>query len=183
MAGHLWRRWRLALCLTLLVCPPAAAADRGEADDAGDEVATAVRHWGVSIWGVSYHFDRAIDYNENNLGVGLRFASRPDWLARNRHNRLFVEVDVLRNSYDGLVLPASIGAALNVSSFSRCHVDITAAFAVAYYQKPGAASSVRFGPVPGISVGCGRIQPNLYVVLSPSRAIVAALVGGLTIVL
>jgi len=46
--------------------------------------------WGVSIWGLSYHVNRSVDYNEDNWGLGVRYYFKP--------NRLFLEADALRNS-------------------------------------------------------------------------------------
>ena len=59
--------------------------------------------WGIAIWGLSYHVSRTIDYNEANVGLGLRYYF---------NRRLFVEGDALRNSNRGIVLPASAGAEL-----------------------------------------------------------------------
>ena len=80
--------------LVLLLALPAAA----RADD---------QRWGLSLWGLSYHVDRSVDYNEDNWGLGLRYYFKPD--------RFFVEVDALRNSNRGLVLPLSAGAEFRIA--------------------------------------------------------------------
>ena len=69
--------------------------------------------WGISIWGLSYHVDRSVDYNEDNWGLGVRYYLKPD--------RCFVEVDALRNSNRGLVVPAS--ARRSNSASRRCRPD------------------------------------------------------------
>jgi hypothetical protein len=43
------------------------------------------------------------------------------------------------------------------------------------------SNDIRYGPVPGVAVRCGGIQPNALAVLSPSRGLVAAIVGSVTI--
>jgi len=130
--------------------------------------------WGVTIWGVSYHLNDSIDYDQHNWGAGLRYYV---W----RH--VFVEGDALRNSNRGIVLPASIGAELGIGTlFHACDVSAVAALTVAYYQNLRTQSNyIRYGPVPGVSVRCGRIQPSVIAVLSPSHTVLAALVGSLTI--
>ena len=110
----------------------------------GEDAPPPYRSWGLSIWGVSYHVDRSIDYDEANLGVGLRYYFT-------RH--LFVEGDVLRNSNRGVVLPVSVGAEIGVGSIGRCGVAAVAAATVAYYQNPRIESDyVKVGPVPGMAI-------------------------------
>ena len=65
------------------------------------------QQWGINIWGVSYHVDRSVDYNEDNWGLGVRYYIRPD--------RFFLEFDALRNSNRGLVLPLSAGAEVRIA--------------------------------------------------------------------
>ena len=77
---------------------------------AGDET-----RWGVTVWGVSYHIDRSIDYEEDNWGGGLRY-----YVARH----VFVEGDLLRNSNHGLVVPVSVGGELRMFGVgTRCDAD------------------------------------------------------------
>ncbi len=129
--------------------------------------------WAVTIWGLSYHVNQSIDYDERNWGAGLRY-----YLGRH----VFVEGDALRNSNRGLVLPASVGVEIGMGSIGRCSTSAVGALTVAYYQNLRTASSyVKFGPVPGIAVRCGRWQPNVIAVLSPSRDLLAAIVASLTI--
>jgi hypothetical protein len=158
----------LAACVISLA-PPARAADDGGA--ARDDPA-----WGVTIWGVSYHVDDAIDYDEHNWGAGLRY-------YLNHH--VFFEGDVLRNSNRGVVLPVSAGVELGLGTiFHACRVSAVGALTLAYYQNLRTDSDYfRFGPVPGVAVRCGRVQPNVIAVLSPSHRVLAAIVGSVTIML
>jgi hypothetical protein len=154
--------------LLALVCLAWFAAPARADDD-------PVARWGITIWGLSWHRNDAIDYDEHNWGAGLRYYLRP---------HLFVEGDVLRNSNRGIVVPASIGFELGIGSIGACHLSAVGAAAVAYYQNLRTnADEIKVGPVPGLSVRCGRVQPNVIAVLSPSRNLLAAVVGSVTIVL
>jgi hypothetical protein len=139
----------------------------------------------LAIWGISYHIDRSRGYNENNWGVGLRYSGKPDWrwLGRKPATRLFLEVDVLTNSYKGLVLPASFGLEYDAASVGpHCSLLMTAAFTTAYYQKPERdRPELRYGPVPSFAVGCGRWRMNVAVLFSPSRRILDGFVGFLRV--
>ena len=68
-ADYIWgvpsRLSRLLPWFMLAVALPSSALG-------GDE------RWGVSIWGLSYHVDRSVDYNEDNWGLGLRYYFKPD---------------------------------------------------------------------------------------------------------
>ena len=130
--------------------------------------------WGVSIWGLSYHPPSSIDYANVNLGVGVRYYF-------NEH--VFVELDALRDSNRGLVLPVSGGAELGLVSFAHtCHVAAVGALTLAYYQNPRIHSDYfKFGPVPGVVVGCRRAQVNVVTILSPSGDLLAAIVASLTL--
>jgi hypothetical protein len=157
----LWRRMSLALALLAALTSPALAQD-GE------------KPWGVTIWGLSYHTNKSIDYDEGNWGLGLRYYF-------NHH--IFVEGDALRNSNRGLVLPASVGVEFGMGTlFGACRVSAIGALTVAYYQNPRTESNYfKVGPVPGVSFRCGRIQPNVIAILTPSSQILAAIVTSLTI--
>ena len=66
--------------------------------------------WGIAIWGLSYHINRTVDYDEANVGLGFRYY----------FNRLvFVEADALRNSNHGLALPVSAGLELKLASLGE----------------------------------------------------------------
>ena len=56
--------------------------------------------------------------------------------------------------------------------------------AIAYYQTPdrGHKSEVRYGPVPGLDLACGRIRPNVIVVPNPSRQMIAAIAASVTVI-
>ena len=153
----------VAIACAITVAPCAAAADDNSEG-----------RWGVTIWGLSYHINKSIDYEANNLGAGLRYSV-------SRH--LFVEGDALRNSNRGIVLPVSFGGELRVVSIGdACHISAMAALTVAFYQNLRTNSDyVKWGPVPGVSVRCGHFEPNVIAVLSPSNKLVAAIVASLTI--
>src|SRR5262245_3596680 len=157
------RRVLLATACVVSLASPARAQD---ADDA--------RPWGVTIWGLSWHVNQSIDYDEHNWGVGIRYYLR-------RH--LFVEGDALRNSNRGLVLPVSLGFELGMGTlFDACRVSAVGAVTLAYYQNLRTESDYfKFGPVPGVAFRCGRIQPNVIAVLSPNGSLLAAIVGSVTI--
>ena len=153
--------------MSLVLAFVAALASPARAED-------GERQWGVTIWGLSYHIDKAIDYDEGNWGLGLRYYF---------NRRFFVEGDALRNSNRGLALPASAGVEFGMGTlFGACKVSAMGALTVAYYQNPRTQSNAfKVGPVPGVSFRCGRIQPNVIAVPTPSSQILAAIVASLTI--
>ena len=153
----------------------ATAAVIGLSSLARAEDAPPYRSWGLSIWGVSYHVNRSIDYDEANLGVGVRY-----YFTR----YLFVEGDVLRNSNRGVVLPVSVGAEIGFGSVGKCGFAAVAAATVAYYRNPRTDSDYfKVGPVPGMAITCGRAKTNVVVILSPSHDPIAAIAASLTILL
>jgi hypothetical protein len=154
---------RLVLALVMLAALPATA----HADD---------QHWGIALWGLSYHVDRSVDYNEDNWGLGLRYYVKPD--------HLFVEFDALRNSNRGLVLPLSAGAEFRMAPLpAGCKLFAVAALTLAYYQYPNRnTTDIKFGPVPGVAIGCGHLKGNVMAVLRKSSEPLAALTASLTIV-
>ena len=152
----------LLVALLLLVALPSAAHAEGE-------------QWGISIWGLSYHVDRSVDYNEHNWGLGLRYYIKPD--------RFFVEADALRDSNRGLVLPVSAGVEFRIAPLpAGCKLSGVAALTAAYYQFGNTNTSVvKYGPVPGVAIGCGRVRANIMAVLRKSSEPLAALTASLTI--
>jgi hypothetical protein len=174
---------RIVLGLALLFVLPCATYAQG-ADEEGH--GGSGPQWGISIWGLSYHIDRNIDYNGNNWGLGVRYSIRPQWrwLGRSQDSRLFFEGDALLNSYRGLVLPVSAGIEYDVGRLlSECKLLVVGAMTVAYYQIPvKGVSEVRFGPVPGLTIACGHIRLNTIVVLNASREPLSVIVGSMTIV-
>ena len=138
--------------------------------------ARAQGQWGVSIWGVSYHVDRSVDYDELNWGIGLRYYFRPD--------KYFVEADALRDSNRGLVVPLSAGAEFRMAPLpAGCQLFGVAALTAAYYQYGNTNTSViKFGPVPGVAIGCGHLKTNIMAVLRKSSEPLAALTASVTIV-
>jgi hypothetical protein len=150
------------MLLFILALSPAARADEG--------------HWGISIWGLSYHVNRSVGYNEDNWGLGLRYYIKP--------GRYFLEFDALRNSNRGLALPLSAGAQFRFAPLpAGCGLYGVAALAVAYYQFPqNQTTEVKAGPVPGLTIGCGHLKGNVIAVLRKSSEPLAALTASLTIV-
>ena len=159
----MWSPRRLLLTIIMLgVLPASTSADDGA--------------WGIAIWGLSYHVNRSVDYNEDNWGLGLRYYVKPD--------KYFVEVDALRNSNRGLVLPLSAGAEFRIAPLpAGCKLFAVAALTLAYYQYPNRnTTDVKFGPVPGAAIGCGHVKGNVMAVLRKSSEPLAALTASLTIV-
>ena len=134
------------------------------------------KRWGISIWGLSYHIDDAIDFDEANVGLGLRYYFS---------HRVFVEADALRNSNRGLAVPVSAGLDFKVASLGQaCSLYAVAAGTVVYYQNPRTEREYfQAGPVPGVTLGCGRVKTNAIVVLRPSRQPVAVIAASITILL
>ena len=151
----------LAILVTVFPSPVLAAEDRDQ-------------RWGISIWGLSYHIDDDIDFDDANVGLGLRYY----------FNRLvFTEVDALRNSNGGLAVPLSVGVDLKVASLGKaCNLYAVAAGTVVYYQNSRIEREYfRAGPVPGVTLGCGRVKTNAIIVLRPARQPVSVIVASLTI--
>jgi hypothetical protein len=145
-----------------------AAVASGTAADAD-----GLPRWGLSIWGLTYHTNRGIRYNDANVGLGLRYYF---------NHMFFVEGDALRNSNRGIVVPVSAGAEIRVASIQACRVDAIAAMTVAYYQNLRTRNDyVLAGPVPGVALTCGRVKTNVIVILSPHGQFVAAVTASLTI--
>jgi len=157
-------RWRvLATAALIAACPISALAD-----------ADQDQRWGVTLWGLSYHVNKSIDYAAGNYGLGLRF------YPVKQH--LFIEADALRNSNRGLVAPLSVGAEFGIARISACRIGGIAAFTAAYYDNRRTdVTDVKFGPVPGVSVGCGRFKTNVLAILSKSERPLAAITASLTI--
>ena len=95
--------------------------------------------FGVNAWGLSFHVDHAMQYNEANWGLGLRCYARPEWslLGQNADNKIFLQADAMLNSHRGLVLPIGGGVEYKLGSLrSRCKLFFLGAVAIAYYQTP-----------------------------------------------
>jgi len=167
----------VVLGLVLLV--PASA----RADGSKDRLCGT---WAINAWGLSYHLKEDADYNDANLGIGVRCYARPEWpLFGKRHeNRLLLQLDALRNSHKGLILPASAGAEFRVASFQqRCGMFVMGALTFAYYDNPDRNKDyIKWGPVPGVAVGCGRIRGNVIFVPSHSSQVIAVITASLSIV-
>jgi hypothetical protein len=158
---------RLLVALAILVTGFSSPALADEPPD---------KRWGISIWGLSYHIDHEIDFDEANVGLGLRYYVT---------HHVFVEADALRNSNRGLAVPVSAGLDLKVASLGRaCTLYAVAAGTVVYYQNARTEREYfKAGPVPGVTLGCGRVKTNAIVVLRPSHQPVAVIAVSLTILL
>jgi hypothetical protein len=153
--------------LTLIVLSPCRAAAQNQQEE-------QPRRWGMTLWGLSYHVNKSIDYEAGNWGLGVRYYIKP------RH--FFLEADALENSNRGLVVPVSAGAEIGVGSIGVCRFSALAALTAAYYQNPRKhLDQVKWGPVPGATIGCGRFKTNVMVILSPSNEPLAAVAASLTI--
>jgi len=165
MSGHGPKR--LLVALAILIAGFSSPAHAGE--DPG-------KRWGISIWGLSYHIEREIDFDEANLGLGLRYYF---------NHLTFAEADVLRNSNRGLAVAVSTGLEFKVASLGKaCNLYAVAAGTIVYYQNPRTEREyVRAGPVPGVTLGCGRVKTNGIIVLRASHQPVAVIAASVTILL
>jgi hypothetical protein len=166
MTARRGRARGIAALLILLVGWPISA----RADDEPDH------RWGVSLWGLSYHFDEAIDFEEVNVGLGLRYYAT---------RLVFVQVDALRNSNGGIAVPVTAALDFRLASLgSSCALHAVAAGTVVYYQNERTNQNyVRAGPVPGVTLGCGRVKTNAIVVFRRARQPVTAIVTSITFML
>jgi len=91
----------------------------------------------------------------------------------------------LRNSNGGVAVPVSAGLDLKIASLGHaCTLFAVAAGTVVYYQNSRTDREyVKAGPVPGLTLGCGRVRTNAIVVLRPSHQPVAVIAASLTILL
>jgi hypothetical protein len=194
-------RLGLPLMLMLAAVMPAAFAEDGNAANAATgTVAGAVggklgggghdgpcQQMSLNLWGLSYHPDRSKGYNEQNWGAGFSCYTHPDipWLlGKGQDNRLVIQGDALLNSWRGLMVPLSIGANWRIKTFSDgCKLYFVTAMTVAYYNHPDTGvSEVDWGPIPGVSIGCGRIRTNMMLVPSASRVPLAVAIASMSFV-
>jgi len=153
-----------ALALALAIVAGLAAPARAQ---------ESAQQLGISIWGLSYHINRDKDFDEANFGLGLRYY----------FNRfLFVEADALHNSNGGLVAPVSVGLDLKFASIHSCNLYAVAAGTIAFYQNPRTDhDNLRFGPVPGVTLGCGWVKTNAILVLQPKSQPFSVIAASLTL--
>jgi hypothetical protein len=168
------------LVFALVAASPLRAQPAG-----GDDQPDADPQWAITAWGLSYHINRSVDYNESNWGLGLRYSRKPQWrwLGMNKDSRVFVEADALRNSNRGLVVPIAAGVQYRVAPIpGGCQFLAVGAVAFAYYRYPQRdLTDLKFGPVPGVAIRCGRVTTNMIAVLRKSSEPLAALTFSLTI--
>jgi hypothetical protein len=82
-------------------------------------------------------------------------------------------------------VPVSAGLELKVASLGQaCALYAVAAGTVVYYQNSRTEREYfRAGPVPGVTLGCGRVKTNAIIVLRPSHQPVSVIAASLTILL
>ena len=194
-------RLGLPLMLMLTAATPAAFAEDGNAANAatgtvsgavggklgGDGHDGPCQQMSLNIWGLSYHPDRTKGYNEQNWGAGFSCYTRPDipWLlGKSQDNRLVIEGDAMLNSWRGLMVPVSIGANWRIKTFSDgCKLYFVTAMTVAYYNHPQThISEVDWGPIPGVTLGCGKVRTNMMLVPSASRVPLAVAIASMSFV-
>lgn len=180
--------------VSLLVAVTFASSSFAEDESSGATIehfdaghSGACRQFSVNLWGLSFHPDRSKDYNEHNWGAGLSCYARPEipWLlGRDRDNQLVFEGDAMLNSWRGVMVPVSIGTNYRVKTFSGgCKLYVVAALTVAYYNNPVRnVSEVDWGPIPGVSLGCGNIRTNMMLVPSASKVPLAVAIASMSIV-
>ncbi len=189
---------RLCLACGLLSTAFSPLAHAAGEDDASATIAGATggnfgehdgvcRQMSLNLWGLSYHPDRTKGYNEQNWGAGFSCYTRPNipWLlGKGQDNRLVFQGDAMLNSWRGLMVPISIGANYRVKTFaSGCKLYFVAAMTVAYYNNPiKDVGEVDWGPIPGVSLGCGNIRTNMMLVPSASRVPLAVAIASMSIV-
>ncbi len=143
------------------------------------------QQWGLNIWGFSYHPEKNIDYNGTNWGAGVSCYRRPEWkwLGKSEDNRVFIQADTMINSYNGLLVLGSAGVEYKLVTISAgCKVFADAALTLAYYQNPvKEKNEVKFGPVPGVALGCGSFKSNVAFVPSVDKNHLAAIVASFTV--
>src|SRR3989344_5549075 len=102
----------LALILVFFSQPVFAQSVEEKNKDQKKEEKIPGGNWGINIWGLSYHPDDDSRYNDKNWGFGVRRYTQLEWKwfgNKENNNRIFFQVDALKNSYDALLLPVSIG--------------------------------------------------------------------------
>ena len=82
------------------------------------------------------------------------------------------------------MVPVSVGANWRVKQFSGgCKMFFVTALTVAYYRNPiKDIGEVDWGPIPGVSFGCGNIRTSMMLVPSASRVPLAVAVASMSIV-
>ena len=179
----------VSLLVVVLFASPSFAEDSAGATIEHFDVghSGACRQYGLNLWGLSFHPDRSKEYNEHNWGAGFSCYTRPDipWLlGRGQDNRLVLEADAMLNSWRGIMVPVSIGTNYRVKTFSGgCKLYVVAALTVAYYDNPiRNTSEVDWGPIPGVSLGCGNVRTNMMLVPSASKVPLAVAIASMSIV-
>ena len=186
--------WTFVFALTMFTPAVFAAGEDGAdatvAGAVGGNFGTrdgACKEMSLNLWGLSYHPDRTKGYNEQNWGAGFSCYSHPDipWLlGKGADNRLVLEGDAMLNSWRGLMVPLSLGVNYRMKTFSDgCKLYFVAAMTVAYYNNPiKNVSEIDWGPIPGLSLGCGKVRTNLMLVPSATQAPLAVAIASVAIV-
>lgn len=171
----------LSFVLALSVFPSEAFA--GQVQKEVDEA--FCQQWGINFWGLSYHTDKNVDYNSTNWGIGLSCYKRPNWrwLGKSKDNRVFIQTDSMINSYNGLLVTSLAGVEYKIAKTSDgCKLFTDIALTLAYYQNPiKERSEIKFGPVPGLALGCGNFKSNVAFVPSVDKNHLAAVVASFSV--
>lgn len=174
----------LFLVLAFVVFPSATFADQAQKENEEG----ICQQWGINIWGLSYHTDksdRGFKVNSANWGIGVGCYKRPEWkwLGKSEDNKVFLQTDAMLNSYNGLLVLASSGVEYKLTTiFSGCKVFVDAALTMAYYQNPiKKKSEIKFGPVPGLALGCGNLKSNIVFIPSVDKNHLAAVVASFSV--
>ena len=177
------------LLVALLAAASVVSAEDGAPDFIGPDSSPhgPCQQLSLNLWGLSYHPDRAKGYNEHNWGAGLGCSTRPNipWLlGRDQENVLTFEGDAMLNSWRGAMVPVSMGFSYHLQTFSGgCKLFAVAALTVAYYNNPiTKISEVDWGPIPGVSFGCGHVRTNMMLVPSASRVPLAVAIASMSFV-
>jgi hypothetical protein len=173
-----------ALITFATLCWPSAALADGEPTRGGG----LCNEFGVTLWGLSNHLKHHdFDYHDKNYGAGLRCYGRPGWRALGSRDdtQLFFQLDALADSRSGLLFPVSLGVEHHVADISvACQVFAEGALTLAYYGHATLnGAQFRWGPVPALTVGCGRARVNAMFVPSPTHDVLSAIAASGTIFL
>ena len=166
------------IALALFSSAPASGGDRHD---------RLCGTWSINAWGLSYHIKENSNYSDVNPGAGVRCYARPDWRAfgPKHDNRILIEIDAMRNSHNGLIVPASAGAEFKIATFhDTCGIFAIGALTFAYYNNPDRKRDyIKWGPVPSVAVGCRRLRPTVIFVPVHSRQVISVITAAITVVL
>jgi hypothetical protein len=167
---------RIVLAAVLVAWPIASRAQEQVSAGSPNTIGPC-RQLGVNVWGVSYHVNRATDYDERNWGAGLTCYGRPDlkWLGRDENNRLFRR----RRATSWRPRLSAVARRGPRPGFNPCRLSFIGALTVATSAADGACP--KCGPLPGFALGCDHLRTNVILVPSPSKPPLAAVVASMSV--